>query len=432
MIISSKPTIIIGAGMAGLACATWLHRAGRPFIVLEASDAVGGRVRTDVTPEGFRLDRGFQVLQTSYPEARRIFDYPALNLKAFRSGAVIRLADGRETTLQNPLQRPLAAFTALASPVGTLPDKLRILSLVRHVLKHTPEELLARPATDTLSFLRRYGWSEQMINSFFRPFFGGVYLDRGLSTASNFFEFVFQQFVKGEAAVPALGIQQLPEQLAARLPAGSVRLNCPVDAIVEGRQVRLQSGQVLDAATVVLATDGLTATRLLAGRSGRADDSASAQAASFLTAARITTCTYFAANGHSPGRGDKLLRLNASDDALAHNLCFPADVSGAYAPAGRSLVSISTHGERSLGEAELVAGLREELAAWFGPAARQWQHLRSYRIPAALPVYLAGQPAHQPLKLADGLYRCGDWAAYPSLNAALGTGREVAEALLAL
>ena len=107
-------------------------------------------------------------------------------------------------------------------------------------------------------------------------------------------------------------------------------------------------------------------------------------------------------------------------------------MSGAYAPAGRSLVSISTHGERSLGEAELVAGLREELAAWFGPAARQWQHLRSYRIPAALPVYLAGQPAHQPLKLADGLYRCGDWAAYPSLNAALGTGREVAEALLAL
>ena len=105
---SQLPIIIIGAGMAGLACATWLHRAGRPVLVFDAADAVGGRVRTDVTPEGFRLDRGFQVLLTNYPEARRIFDYQALHLKAFRSGAVIRLADGRETTLQSPLQRPSA------------------------------------------------------------------------------------------------------------------------------------------------------------------------------------------------------------------------------------------------------------------------------------------------------------------------------------
>ncbi|GAA3971433.1 NAD(P)/FAD-dependent oxidoreductase [Hymenobacter antarcticus] len=431
MTFSSKPVIIIGAGMAGLACATWLHRAGRPVLVLEAADAVGGRVRTDLTPEGFRLDRGFQVLLTNYPEARRIFDYNALHLKSFRSGAVIRLADGRETTLQNPLQRPLAAFTALTSPIGTLSDKLRILSLVRHVLKYTPEELIARPATDTLSFLQRYGWSEQMINTFFKPFFGGVFLDRELTTASNFFEFVFQQFVTGEAAVPALGMQQLPEQLASRLPAGTVRLNSPVAGIVDGAQVRLTTGQVLEASAVVLATDGLTALRLLAGRSGNTDDAASAQATSFSTAARITTCTYFATpGGHSPGRNDKLLRLNAAPSALAHNVAFPADVSGAYAPAGRALVSVSTHGERSLSEAELTTKLREELAAWFGPAARDWEHLRSYRIPAALPVYLAAHPAQQPLKLAESLYRCGDWAAYPSLNAALATGREVAETLI--
>ncbi|MBJ6107862.1 FAD-dependent oxidoreductase [Hymenobacter sp. BT523] len=428
---SAKPVVIIGAGMAGLSCATWLHRAGRPALVLEASDAVGGRVRTDLTPEGFRLDRGFQVLQTNYPEARRLFDYGALKLRAFRSGAVIRMPDGQETTLENPLQRPLAAFSALASPIGTLPDKLRILSLVRHVLKHTPEELLARPATDTLTFLQRYGWSEQMINSFFKPFFGGVFLDRELTTASNFFEFVFQQFATGEAAVPALGMQQLPEQLAARLPAGTVQLNAPVAAIVDGSQVRLSSGKVVEASAVVLATDGLTTLRLLAGRSGNPADAVSTEAASFPTAARITTCTYFATlGGHSPGRNDKLLRLNASSHALAHNVAFPADVSGDYAPAGRSLISVSTHGERSLSEAELTAGVREELAAWFGPAARQWQHLRSYRIAAALPVYLAGQPVRQPLKLAERLYRCGDWAAYPSLNAALATGREVAEAII--
>ena len=426
----SSPIIIIGAGMAGLACATWLHRAGRPVLVLDAADAVGGRVRTDLTPEGFRLDRGFQVLQTNYPEARRIFDYKALNLKSFGSGAVIRLPDGCETTLQNPLQKPLAAFSALASPIGTLADKLRILSLVRHVLKHTPEQLLARPATDTLTFLRRYGWSEQMINTFFRPFFGGVFLDRELTTASNFFEFIFQQFVTGSAAIPALGIRELPEQLASRLPAGTVRLNTPVAGIVDGRQVRLTTGQVLHASAIVLATDGLATLRLLAGRSGNPDDTGST-AGGFSTAARFTTCTYFATpGGHSPGRNDKLLRLNAAPGALAHNVAFPADVSGLYAPAGRALISVSTHGERSLDEAELVPRLRQELAAWFGPAAREWEHLRTYRIAAALPVYPAGQPPQQPLKLAENFYRCGDWASYPSLNGALGTGREVAELII--
>ena len=428
---SQHPIIIIGAGMAGLACATWLHRAGRAVLVLDAADAAGGRVRTDLTPEGFRLDRGFQVLQTNYPEARRIFDYGALNLKCFRSGAVIRMPEGDETTLQNPLQKPLAAFSALASPIGSLPDKLRILSLVRHVMTHTPEQLLARPATDTLTFLRRYGWSERMIDSFFRPFFGGVFLDRELTTASNFFEFIFQQFVTGNAAIPALGIQELPAQLASRLPAGTVRLNTPVAGLVDGSQVRLNTGQVLQASAIVLATDGLAALRLLAGRSGNPDDAPATEAGSFPTAARITTCTYFATpGGHSPGRNDKLLRLNAAPGALAHNVAFPADVSGAYAPAGRSLVSVSTHGERSLDEAELVPRLRQELAAWFGPAARDWEHLRSYRIAAALPVYPAGQPPHQPLKLADGLYRCGDWASYPSLNGALATGREVAEMII--
>ena len=431
MTASSQPIIIIGAGMAGLACATWLHRAGRPVLVLEAADAVGGRVRTDATPEGFRLDRGFQVLQTNYPEARRIFDYKPLNLKAFKSGAVIRLPDGRETTLQNPLQKPLAAFSALTSPIGTLSDKLRILSLVRHVMKHTPEQLLARPATDTLTFLRRYGWSEQMIDSFFRPFFGGVFLDRELTTASNFFEFIFQQFVTGNATIPALGIQELPAQLAGRLPTGTVRLNTPVAGIVDGSQVRLTTGQVLQASAIVLATDGLAALRLLAGRSGNPNDAAATEAGSFPTAARITTCTYFATpSGHSPGRNDKLLRLNAAPRALAHNVAFPADVSGAYAPAGRSLISVSTHGERSLDEAELVPRLRQELAAWFGPAAREWEHLRTYRIAAALPVYQADQPPQQPLKLAENLYRCGDWASYPSLNGALGTGREVAELII--
>ncbi|MBC8083071.1 MAG: FAD-dependent oxidoreductase [Hymenobacter sp.] len=411
------PIVIIGAGMAGLTCANYLHRAGLPVVVLEAAEAVGGRVRTDVTSDGFRLDHGFQVLLTKYPEVQRLLDYGALNLKAFRSGAVIRLPGGRETTLRNPLQQPLAAFPALTAPIGTLADKLRILSLVQHVRRHSAAELLAHPATDTLTFLRRYGWSEQIIDSFFRPFFGGVFLDRSLTTASNFFEFVFKQFVEGEAVVPALGMQQIPEQLSQRLPAGTVRLNTPAEA-VDGTRVRLRGGEILAATAVVVATDGDTTARLLPHLPQL-----------HATAWRHTTCTYFSAPT-SAGRQDKLLRLNASPGQMAHNVCFPSDVSPDYAPAGRTLVSVSTHGEHNLPEITLVARLHAELMVWFGDEAAQWRHLRTYHLPHALPVYASGQAQHQELQLTPTLYRCGDYTAYPSLNAAMASGREVAELIL--
>ncbi|GGF03738.1 protoporphyrinogen/coproporphyrinogen oxidase [Hymenobacter cavernae] len=416
--ISSDPVVVIGAGMAGLTCANYLHRAGRAVVVLEAADAVGGRVRTDVTPDGFRLDRGFQILLTRYPEVQRLLDYGALNLKTFRSGAVTRLPDGTQTTLQNPLRQPSAAFSALASPIGSLSDKFLIAKFAQHLSYRTSEQLLAHPSTDTLTFLREYGWSEHIIDNFFRPFFGGIYLDRNLSTASNFFEFVFQQFVIGEAAVPALGMQQIPEQLAARLPTGTVRLNTPVEAL-KGLQVRLREGEILAASAVVVATDGDSARTFL-------PQLAHAPATTW----RRTTCTYFAAD-HSPGRGDQLLRLNAASEAMAHNVAFLSDVAPDYAPADRTLISVNTHGPHGLSEAELLARLQPELVSWFGPEATQWQHLRTYQIDHALPVYTAGQPVQQSLKLDEDLYRCGDSASYPSLNAAIATGRQVAEMLLA-
>ena len=415
------PIIIIGAGMAGLACAVWLTRAGRPVVVLEAADGVGGRVRTDVTSEGFRLDRGFQILLTDYPEARRVFDYGALKLRTFRSGAVIRLPDGRETTLENPLRAPLMAPLALASPIGTFQDKLLIARLALQEIRPSPEELLATPHPETtLEFLRRFGWSEQIITNFFRPFFGGVYLDRDLGTASNFFRFVFQQFAKGDVAVPALGIQQLPEQLAARLPAGTVRLLSPVAAVLDGgRTVRLASGETLAAAATVVATDGPAAAHLLGEEAG------------VSAPGLLTTCTYFATAGPSPSHGERLIHLNAQPGTLAHNVAFPAEVSRAVAPTGQRLVSVSTHGAHGLSEIELTTQLRTELAAWFGPVATTWRHLRTYRIENALPAYGPGAPVQQALRLGESLWRCGDWVAYPSLNAALGTGRQVAEGLLA-
>ncbi|MGA1525128.1 MAG: FAD-dependent oxidoreductase, partial [Planctomycetota bacterium] len=107
-----RPVLVVGAGLAGLTCARALSAAGVPVRVLDAADAVGGRVRTDVV-EGFRLDRGFQVLQTAYPEARRALDYGALELRPFEPGALVRVA-GRFVRVVDPWRRPLGALASIA------------------------------------------------------------------------------------------------------------------------------------------------------------------------------------------------------------------------------------------------------------------------------------------------------------------------------
>lgn len=408
---TSYPIVIIGGGVAGLTCARYLHQAGAAAIVLEASDAVGGRVRTDRL-DGFRLDRGFQILLTAYPEARRLIDYDALNLQAFRSGALIRQDEGF-TEMTNPLREPLTIFKTLAAPVGTLGDKLRLMELMQEVnTVARAEDFFRDEDTSTLTYLQEYGWSDQMINTFFEPFFGGVFLENELATSSNFFRFVFKQFYNGDAVVPANGMQAIPEQLAAGLPPETVRLNSPVAAL-EGHTIRLQNGESIRAETVVLATDAATADRLL----GRIEE----------REYNVTTCTYFAAN-RSPS-AKKMLLLNPNRLSVVHHLCILSDIAPGYAPAGQSLVSVSTQGLDLADDVKLAADIRLELNEWFGDEVKEWRHLRTYHLPQALVRYEAGSRPES-LQLTPTLYQCGDYTAYPSLNAAMQTGREVAELIL--
>jgi phytoene dehydrogenase-like protein len=406
------PVLIVGAGMAGLACATALHRAGTPFLLLEAADAVGGRVRTDVTPDGFRLDRGFQVLLSAYPEVRRQIRLEALQPRAFRSGAVIRLPDGSETLLPDPLKDPLALPRALFSPIGSLPDKLRIACLVLSLLPRSAERLLEGSGPPTLAYLRARGWSERMLERFFIPFFGGVFLDRSLSTDSHFFRFVFQQFVLGRALLPSHGMQALPELLASGLPRNCIRLGSPVRN-AEAQGVYLQNGTFLEGSAVVLAVEGHALGSLLPSGAGWPDSAGAWQQ---------TTCLYFDAPA-SPGKGDGYLRLNAATGGLVHNVCFPSDVTPECAPPGRTLVSVSSHGAHGLETAAFETRVRAELEAWFGPAVQGWRTLRSYRIEHALPPF-ATRP--RPETMA-GIWICGDHVGYPSLNCALATGRTAGE-----
>ncbi len=408
--------IVVGGGLAGLACALRLQQEGIEVLVLEGSDRIGGRVRTE-SVNGFALDRGFQVYLTAYPEGRRVLDLDALRLKPFYPGALVRRG-GRFHKVADPWRRPFDALASLASPVGTLGDKLRVRALRRRARGGTIEERMSAPQATALEALRGDGFSEPMIDAFFRPFLGGVFLERELATSSRMLEFVFRMFAEGDAALPAGGMQAIPEQLALRLPAGAVRTGTVVLA-VDREGVTLTGGRRLPSRAVVIATEGPEAARLAGGVLGSA-----------FAPPRGVTCLYFAAP--KPPVDEPILVLDGEGRGPVNNLCVPSAVQPTYAPAGASLVSASVLGVPALGDAALEAAVLEQLMGWFGDLVRRWEHLRTFRIPYALPAATPAEldPPSRPVRLREGLYLAGDHREGPSIQGALVAGRRAAEALI--
>ncbi len=403
--------VIVGAGLAGLCCARRLHRERVPFVILESSDGVGGRIRTDVV-DGFRLDRGFQVFLTSYPEARETLDYAALELRAFRPGALVRHG-GRFHTLADPWRRPLAGFRSVFSPVGTFADKLRIARLRARCLRGSVEDQFQRPETTTREALRAEGFSQAMIGRFFQPFLGGIFLESDLETSSRVFHFVFRMFSTGDATLPAEGMEAIPRQLAEGLPPGSIRFGAKVARVRPGH-VELESGEVLEAGAVVVATDGVAAGPLL-GES---------------TVEHLgVTCLYFAAP--SPPISEPILVLNGDGRGPVNNLCVPTAVAPTYGPGGQSLVSATVLGTPP-DDGALRAGVLDQLGEWFGPVVQNWRHLRTDRVVHALPRQrppVLAEPG-SPFQPQPGVYVCGDHRAIASINGAMVSGRRVAEKVL--
>ena len=407
--------VVVGAGLAGLACARHLAAAGVEPLVVDASDAVGGRVRTDVV-DGFRLDRGFQVLLTAYPEARALLDYDALDLQPFEPGAKVWL-DGALHHVGDPLRAPLSALPTLLAPIGTFADKLRILKLRRAVTAGSLDAIRTRPEMTTEAALReRYGFSDAIIDRFFRPFLGGVLLDRGLEPSSRAFELYFRMFARGSAAVPARGIQQIPEQLAAGLPDGTVRLQARAESVQPGR-VTLGVGDPIEARAVVIATDEPEAATLLrraAPPVGR------------------TVCAVYWSAPEAPV-DDPILVLDGENDGPVNNLAVMSRVAPSYAPDGHHLVVTSVLGNPACSDAELERRIRTQLRGWFGDAVDAWEPLRTYRILSAHPHQAppALTPPERPHRVGDGLFLAGDHLTNASIQGALRSGRLAAQAVLA-
>ena len=408
-----KPdVIVVGAGVSGLVAAFELKRRGFDVQVLEASDDVGGRVRTDVV-DGFLLDRGFQVLLTAYPEARRCLDLRALDLREFEPGAIVHY-DGRFHTLSDPIRRPRKILPSAFAPIGTFNDKLLIARLRSQVLDAEIDQVLSAAEVPTITDLRAIGFSQKIVERFFRPFLGGIFLDPELATSSRMFRFVYRMFSQGTAAIPNGGMQAIPRQLASHLPSGNIRFRAPVQHAWAGG-VRLESGEECSAEAVVVACDPTHAARLL-------------PQANIRTAMRGVRCLYFAA-ADAP-IGDAYLVLNGDGEGPINNLCVPSVIAPGYAPRGCHLVSVTVL-HAPLSEDHLIRDVREQLLHWFGAQANGWEYLRTYHVENALPDQSIeqGGVAMSGVRLQPGLYVCGDHCGTASLNGAMLAGRRAAEAV---
>lgn len=404
--------VIVGAGLAGLACAQDLVRAGIDCQVLEASDGVGGRVRTD-NIDGFLLDRGFQVVLTGYPQVQRRLDMDALELRRFDPGALVRVRGGFHR-VGDPLRRPLQIPQTIAAPIGTLADKARLARLIIDVRRHRVRDLLRRPDVTTAQRLADVGFSSRMIESFWQPLFAGIQLDPSLEVSSRRFDVILRMLVIGATGVPRLGMGAIAAQLASTLPEEAVRLDARV-VRVDASGATLADGERVDARAVVVATEGPAAHRLLGER---VPDPGS----------RAAACCWFAATS-PPIRGRTLI-LDGERSGPAKNLAVMSEVSESYAPPGRALVAAAVPGRDAL-DPTITDRVRDQLARWFGSTTSDWEHLRT-------DVIAHGQPAQGPpfapkrrVALGDGLFVCGDHRDTASTQGAMYSGERTAAAVLA-
>jgi phytoene dehydrogenase-like protein len=400
--------VIVGAGLAGLSAARHLHRAGVPTTVCEAADDVGGRVRTDRL-DGFLLDRGFQVLLPAYPELRRQADVAGLKPRAFWRGILAMTTAGR-SWLAAPWHGPQALAGSAGFLLGHPRDSAAMVALsFRDALAPGPVLRAADPGATTLEDLQGR-FSAAVIADVFRPFLAGVFLDPSLSTPARLFHLIWRCFVRGGGVLPESGMQQLPRQLAAGLPPGTVRTGTPVTEVTSSG-VRTEAGEHIQARAVVIATDGTSAAALAPG---------------VAEPRWHPVTTFYYRLPASPLRAP-VLAVDGRDDLLLNTVVL-SDVVPGYAPAGAALAAASVPGHA---DPALGPQVRERLARMHGTSTRDWEFLEAYPIVRALPAMHAGQPFARPVRLAPGRYVCGDHRDTPSIQGALVSGRRAASAVLA-
>ena len=411
--MQNEKVIIIGAGIAGLTAAIELEKAGFKPTILEGSESIGGRVKTD-NVDGHLLDHGFQVLLTAYPEAQHYLDYEKLNLKKFSPGALIIDSKNGNYSISDPLRQPISIFSMLFSPVGNFSDKLKIFQWNRALRKTSVDDIFNKDELTSLEFLRKKGFSETIISQFFKPFFGGIFLENELQTSSRMLEFVFKMFGEGYAAVPEKGMKQIPEMLASNLAQTEIKFNHRVEK-VGLKKVSLENGEELDADVIIIATK---ADELLPQLSGQFSGD------QFVTNLNFTS--------DIDPIGKSLIALIPDNRYLINNVSVMNNTSSFYAPEGSYLLSISVTQNYEENDKQLKKRILKELLEIFPSLENAvLEHLKTYYIDNALPIIDDFQNKMKPsqTKIQDGIYLAGDYLLNGSINAAMASGRYAAHAV---
>ena len=421
MTLHDADVIVVGAGLAGLAAARHLIEAGHEVLVMEASDRVGGRMRTDVV-DGMHLDHGFQVYNPAYPQGRAMLDHAALNLRPFIAGIAVTMG-GRRLKVADPRRHPEhAVATTHAVSSGALGSPVSLARFAAYALacsRGDVDALIARRDMSTAQAFTDAGISRTVVDRVLRPFLTGVVLEADLATSRHFVDLVLRTFVNGTPAVPAHGMARIPEQLAGRIDPDRIRMSTPVrsvDPVADGVRIATDSG-ALTARMAVIATDA-------------------SQARTFLphlpepTWHAVTTYYHLAPlEGPTLTWGQPWLAVDGRRRGPVINTVVMTHAAPEYAP-GRILVSTATLGVSSSAADE--RDIRAHLSAIHGISTTSWQHVATYPIRHALPAMPPPLDIRREVIMGNRMVVAGDHRDTSSIQGALASGRRAAGAVASL
>jgi hypothetical protein len=395
--------VVIGAGLAGLRAAIHLQAAGREVRVLEASDAVGGRIRTDEV-DGLLLDRGFQLFNPAYPAASN-FDRAALDLKTFRPGVAVALDDERHL-VGDPRRWPAVAVSTVRAPIGSPLEKIRFARWALAAATLPAARLLEADDRSLVAELTAHGLDGRIARSVIRPFLSGVLADGELASSTRLARLLIRAFVRGTPGLPAAGMRALPEQLAARLAPGTIAFGTAVESVTAGR-VQWEDGE-LSADAVVVAADPVTAAELTG----------------LPRPAMRGLTTYYHRAPVSPS-SHAVLHIDGQGRGPIVNCAVLSDAAPSYSERGALIASTVLGADDTI-----EAIVREQAGLIYGVDSSRWEHVRTYAIAHALPAQLPPLNARQPVELGDGLFVAGDHRDTASIQGALVSGARAAAAVL--
>ncbi|MGV6832193.1 MAG: NAD(P)/FAD-dependent oxidoreductase [bacterium] len=400
---------IVGAGISGLIAAKTLEQQGYNPTIVEATDRVGGRVKTD-NVEGYQLDHGFQVLLDAYPEAKKHLDYNKLALQSFLPGAEI-YNNCKAQRIGDPLRNLGLLLPTLSASVGSIADKLKILKLNTRLKKTSVKAIFEKEETSTLVYLQKLGFSDKIISQFFKPFFTGIFLEPELKTSSRLFEFVYKMFGEGLAVLPKDGIGAIAEQLQNQLKHTDFLLNTAVSSVHDDH-LMLQDGSKLDTHFTII-TKG--ASKLLPNLSNQSTSWKSCYNLYFETEQRAIQ--------------KPLIGLIADEEALINNIFFHNSLD-TTSKGNKQLLSVTVVKSHDFNESVLIDKVKEDLKTYCNIDVIR--HLKTYHIKEALPDVSQLQYDISPTEtqLKPTIFLAGDEQLFGSLNAAMIAGERAAQGII--